>query len=67
MSKSTFYYKYLGDTITNDNKNRKLIEIRENVVNAIIRQINTVASSDAMRGTEAQVMLDLYEKCSVGQ
>ena len=63
--KNTSYYKYLGDTITNDNKNKKLIETRENAVNAVVRQINTVASSDVMREIESQVILNLYEKCVV--
>ena len=60
---NTTSYKYLGETITNDNKNKRNIEIRENTIQATIRQINTTASSDIMRGIETKVLLDLYETC----
>ena len=59
---NTTSYKYLGDTITNDNKNKRNLEIRENKVSATIRQINTTASSDIMRNIESRVLLILYEK-----
>ena len=44
--KNTTSYKYLGDTITSDNKNKRNLEIKENRVESTIRQINTTASSD---------------------
>ena len=54
---NTTHYKYLGDTITNDNKNKRNLEIRENRIQSTIRQINTTASSDVMRGVETAVLL----------
>ena len=63
--KNTTNYKYLGDTVTNDNKNKRNLEIRENRIQGTIRQINTTASSDIMRGVETQVLLTLYEKSIV--
>ena len=61
--KNTTWYKYLGDTITSDNKNKRNLEIKENKVESTIRQINTTASSDVMKGVESKVILTLYEKC----
>ena len=43
-------YKYLGDTITNENQNKRNLEIRENKIQGTVIQINTTASSDIMRG-----------------
>ena len=60
--RNTTSYKYLGDTITNDNKNKTNLEIRENKIQATVRQINTTASSDIMRGIETSVIITLYEK-----
>ena len=62
---NTTTYKYLGDMLTNDNKNKKNIELRENKINAIIRQVNTTASSDIMRGIETKVIICLYHKCII--
>ena len=59
--KNTTVYKYLGDEITSDGKNDKNIISRENKLNAIIRQINTSASSDVMRGIQTHVILKLYD------
>ena len=50
-------YKYLGDTVTNDNKNKRNLEIRENKVQGTIIQINMIASSDIMKGIETKVLL----------
>ena len=60
--KNTTSYKYLGDLITTDNKNKMNMPIRENKVAATVQQINTTASSDIMRGVQAHVILVLYEK-----
>ena len=59
---NTTTYKYLGDVITSDNKNKSLLKTRENNLLARTRQINTTASSDVMRGIGTKVTLDLYEK-----
>ena len=60
--KNTSSYKYLGDIITDNNNNKTNLEARENKVYATVRQINTTASSDIMRGVEARVLIILYEK-----
>ena len=62
---NTTTYKYLGDILTNDNKNKKNIQARENKIQAIIRQVNTTASSDIMRGIETKVIMCLYHKCII--
>ena len=59
---NTNNYKYLGDYITNDNKNKMNLQDRANKIQITVRQINTTASSDVMRGIETSVILDLYEK-----
>ena len=63
--RNTTSYKYLGDTITNDGKNKINIEKRFNTVQAIIRQINTTASSDVMKGIESKVILELFHACII--
>ena len=50
--KNTTSYKYHGDVITSDGKNEKNITARENKLHGIVRQINTSASSDVMRGIQ---------------
>ena len=56
---NTTSYKYLGDMITSDNKNKLLTKTRENNLLISTRQINTTASSDVM---STKVILELYEK-----
>ena len=58
---NTSSYKYLGDEITNDGKNEKNILSRENKTYALVRKINTTASSDIMCGIETKVILNLYD------
>ena len=54
-------YKYLGDIITSDGKNEKNILSRENKAYALVRKINTTASSDVMYRIETKVILNLYD------
>ena len=63
--KNTTAYKYLGDIITSDGKYKQTIEKRSNQIQGIIRQINTMASSDIMRAVETKVLLELYHKCVI--
>ena len=63
--KNTTSYKYLGDTVTNDGKNKVNIEKRFNTVQFISRQINTTAASDVMKGIESKVVLELYHACII--
>ena len=60
---NTTSYKYLGDTITNDGKNKVNIEKRYNTIQFISRQINTTAASDVMKEIESKVVLELYHAC----
>ena len=53
----------MGDTITNDGKNKVNIEKRFNTVQFIIRQINTTAASDVIKEIESSVILKLYDTC----
>ena len=62
---NTKSYKYLGDIITDDNKNKQNLVARENRVYATTRQINATASSEVMKGIETKVILELYEKCII--
>ena len=63
--KNTTAYKYLGDMVTNDNKNKQNLIIKENKLQQIIRNINTTASSDIMHGIETKVILALFDKCAL--
>ena len=63
--RNTTSYKYLGDTITSNGKNKTNIEKRFNTVQSIIRQINTTAASDVMKGVESKVILELYHACII--
>ena len=62
---NTKSYKYLGDVVTDDNKNKQNLIARENRLNATTRQINATASSEVMRGIETKAILELYEKCII--
>ena len=62
---NTTTYKYLGDIITNDGKNKSNIEARFNRTQGIIRQINTTAGSEIMRKIETKTILQLYETCVI--
>ena len=55
-------YKYLGDIITFDGKNDKNLEARKNKTTASVVSINTIASSDVLRGIETSVLLELHDK-----
>ena len=59
---NTSTYKYLGDSITSDGKNKQNISMKQNKLQQIIRQINTTASSEVMCGIETRVILELYDK-----
>ena len=59
---NTTSYKYLGDMISSDGKNKLLLQTRENRLMATTIQINTTASSDIMQRIGTKVTLDLYEK-----
>ena len=62
LIKETDSYKYLGDIITSDGKNEKNLEARKNKMTSSIVSINTIASSDVLRGIETSVLLELHDK-----
>ena len=62
---SCMKYRYLGDVITSDGKNKLNIEMRQNKLQASVRKINTSASSDVMRTVETGVILELHEKINI--
>ena len=63
--RNTTSYKYLGDMITNDGKNKINIEKRYNTVQSMVRLINTMAASDVMKAIESKVLLQLYHACII--
>ena len=58
-------YKYLGDIITKDGKNKENIadRKRKSVGNTI--SINTIASNEILNGIETPVLLELHEKITI--
>ena len=58
-------YKYLGDLITNDGKNRKNLDLRKNKLTAAITTINAIAETDTLRRIETTVLLELHEKITI--
>ena len=58
-------YRYRGDVITSDGKNKFNIEMRQNKLQASIRKINTSASSDVMKTVETGIILELHEKINI--
>ena len=58
-------YKYLGDLITNDGKNTKNLESRQNVIQMKTVTINCLAEIEVLRGIETSVLLNLHEKQNI--
>ena len=58
-------YKYLGDTLTADGKNKRNIEQRKNRVTATTVSINSIASTEVLRRIETAVLLELHEKVNI--
>ena len=58
----TASYKYLGDVITNDGRNGKNLEARQN--NSLITTvtINSIAESEVMRNIGTRVLIEMHEK-----
>ena len=61
----TTSYKYLGDVITNDGKNMKNIESRKTKTYATTININSIASTEVLRGIETSVLLQLHDKITI--
>ena len=58
-------YKYLGDVITNDGKNKENILTRKINIQSNTAIINSIASSEALYRIETAVLLDMHEKKNI--
>ena len=58
-------YKYLGDLLTSDGKNKSNIEQRKSRMTATTVGINSIASTEVLRKIETAVLLELHEKVSI--
>ena len=67
MIEETDSYKYLGDFISNDGKNSKNIDSRRQKINTTTVAINSIASSEILRGIETSVLLNLHGKKNISQ
>ena len=58
-------YKYLGDEISNDGKNKKNINARKNKLTATTVTINTIATNEILNKIETSILLELHEQISI--
>ena len=63
--RETKEYKYLGDVITSDGRNKKNLLNRKAKIQATTTNIHTIASSDILNRIETSVLLELHEKISI--
>ena len=63
--KEATQYKYLGDWITNDGKNKCNIEARQRNLQSTTIYINTVASYEVLNQIETAVILQLHESKNI--
>ena len=61
----TTSYKYLGDVIMNDGKNRENLNSRKNKLQSMTISINTIAASDVINRVGSAILLDLHEKMNI--
>ena len=61
----TTTYRYLGDHISNDGKNKKNIEARKTKTLATTININSIASTEVLRKIETSVLLELHDKVTI--
>ena len=54
-------YKYLGDIVTNDGKNKKNLEARQNKATTSTISIKTLASNEMFKEVGTAVLLELHE------
>ena len=58
-------YKYLGDIITNNGKNKENLEERKRKTVACTISINTIAGNEILNRMETPVLLELHEKITI--
>ena len=61
----TTQYRYLGDIVTNDGKNKENINARRNKLKGTTININTIAANEVLNSVETAVLLELHEKISI--
>ena len=58
-------YKYLGDIISNDGKNKQNINERKRKATATTISINTLASNEILNCIETPILLELHERITI--
>ena len=58
-------YKYLGDIITSNGKNKSNVDDRKCKITASTLSITSIAASEVLNRIEAAVMLELHEKVNI--
>ena len=58
-------YKYLGDIISNNGKNKDNISDRKKKVIGSTMSINTIAANEVLNKVETMVILELHEKINI--
>ena len=58
-------YKYLGDIITSDRKNKDNIQDRKNKTTISTLSINSIASNEILNRIETPVLLELHERINI--
>ena len=58
-------YRYLGDHISSDGKNKSNIEARKMKTQATTININAIASTEVLRKMETTVLLELHDKVTI--
>ena len=58
-------YKYLGDVITKDGKNKENIQARKTIIQSNTAIINSIASSEALYRIETAVLLDMHKQKNI--
>ena len=58
-------YKYLGDIISNNGKNKENIEARQKKTQATTVSINSFGATEVLRKIETKVLLELHDKITL--
>ena len=58
-------YKYLGDVISDNGKNKDNIADRKKRVTGSTMSINTIAANEVLNNVETMVILELHEKINI--
>ena len=61
----TSEYKYLGDIITSDGKNKENLKARKVKAKATVITVKTIAANEVINNIETAVLLELHEKICI--